>query len=72
MSQGVKISALPAATTLTGAEILAMVQAGSTQRTTLDNVSAYVMAQHRSDSLAHPQYEVTANLSVAYHNAKSQ
>ena len=66
-----KLSALPNATALTGAEILALVQAGQTSKTTAADMAAFASQQHRAETVPHPQYEVTTDLRALYESAKN-
>lgn len=66
-----KISALPNAAALTGAEILALVQAGQTRKTTAADVAVFASQQHRAEAVPHPQYEVAIDLRALYESAKN-
>ena len=66
-----KLSALPNAASLTGAEILALVQAGQTSKTTAADLAAFASQQHRAETVPHPQYEVTTDLRALYESAKN-
>lgn len=66
-----KLSALPNAASLTGAEILALVQAGQTRKTTAADLAAFASQQHRAEAVPHPQYEVTIDLRALYESAKN-
>ena len=66
-----KLSALPNATALTGAEILAMVQSGQTRKTTAADLAAFASQQHRAEAVPHPQYEVAIDLRALYESAKN-
>ena len=66
-----KLSALPNATALTGAEILAMVQSGQTRKSTAADLAAFASQQHRAETVPHSQYEVTTNLLALYESSKN-
>lgn len=66
-----KISALPNAASLTGAEILALVQSGQTRKTTAADLAAFASQQHRAEAVPHPQYEVAIDLRALYESAKN-
>ena len=66
-----KISALPNAAALTGAEILALVQAGQTRKTTAADMAAFASQQHRAEAVPHSQYEVAIDLRALYESAKN-
>ena len=66
-----KLSALPNAAALTGAEILAMVQAGQTRKTTAADMAAFASQQHRAETVPHTQYEVSIDLRALYESAKN-
>ncbi len=66
-----KLSALPNAASLTGAEILALVQAGQTSKTTAADMAAFASQQHRAEAVPHPQYEVATDLRALYESAKN-
>ena len=66
-----KLSALPNATALTGAEILAMLQSGQTRKSTAADLAAFASQQHRAEAVPHPQYEVSTNLLALYESAKN-
>lgn len=66
-----KLSALPNAASLTGAEILALVQAGQTRKTTAADMAAFASQQHRAEAVPHPQYEVAIDLRALYESAKN-
>ena len=66
-----KLSALPNAASLTGAEILALVQAGQTRKTTAADLAAFASQQHRAEAVPHPQYEVSIDLRALYESAKN-
>ena len=66
-----KLSALPNATALTGAEILAMVQSGQTRKSTAADLAAFASQQHRAEAVPHLQYEVTIDLRALYESAKN-
>ena len=66
-----KLSALPNAASLTGAEILALVQAGQTSKTTAADMAAFASQQHRAEAVPHPQYEVSTDLRALYESAKN-
>lgn len=66
-----KLSALPNATALTGAEILALVQSGQTRKTTAADMAAFASQQHRAEAVPHPQYEVAIDLRALYESAKN-
>ena len=66
-----KLSALPNATALTGAEILALVQSGQTRKTTAADLAAFASQQHRAEAVPHSQYEVTTDLLALYESAKN-
>ena len=57
---------LPPAAALTGAEILALSQAGKVHRATADEL----IALHTAKNVPHPQYDVTTNLLMHYTAAK--
>ena len=66
-----KLSALPNATALTGAEILAMVQSGQTRKSTAADLAVFASQQHRAEAVPHSQYEVTTNLLALYESSKN-
>jgi len=66
-----KLSALPNAASLTGAEILALVQAGQTRKTTAADLAAFASQQHRAEAVPHPQYDVAIDLRALYESAKN-
>ena len=66
-----KLSALPNAAALTGAEILALVQSGQTRKTTAADLAAFASQQHRAEAAPHPQYEVAIDLRALYESAKN-
>ena len=66
-----KLSALPNAASLTGAEILAMVQSGQTSKTTAADMAAFASQQHRAEAVPHLQYEVAIDLRALYESAKN-
>lgn len=66
-----KISALPNAASLTGAEILALVQSGQTRKSTAADLAAFASQQHRAEAVPHPQYEVAIDLRALYESAKN-
>ena len=66
-----KLSALPNAASLTGAEILALVQAGQTRKTTAADMAAFASQQHRAEAVPHSQYEVAIDLRALYESAKN-
>ena len=66
-----KLSALPNAAALTGAEILAMVQSGQTRKTTAADLAAFASQQHRAEAVPHSQYEVAIDLRALYESAKN-
>ena len=66
-----KLSALPNAASLTGAEILAMVQSGQTRKTTAADLAAFASQQHRAEPVPHLQYEVAIDLRALYESAKN-
>lgn len=66
-----KLSALPNATALTGAEILAMVQSGQTRKTTAADLAVFASQQHRAEAAPHSQYEVAIDLRALYESAKN-
>ena len=66
-----KLSALPNAASLTGTEILAMVQSGQTRKSTAADLAAFASQQHRAEAVPHPQYEVTTDLRALYESAKN-
>lgn len=66
-----KLTGLPNATALTGAEILVMVQSGQTRKSTAADMAAFASQQHRAEAVPHLQYEVTANLLALYETAKN-
>ena len=66
-----KISALSNAASLTGAEILALVQAGQTRKTTAADMAAFASQQHRAEAVPHSQYEVAIDLRALYESAKN-
>ena len=66
-----KLSALPNAASLTGAEILAFVQSGQTRKTTAADLAVFASQQHQAEAVPHLQYEVTTNLLALYESAKN-
>ena len=66
-----KLSALPNAASLTGAEILALVQSGQTRKTTAADMAAFASQQHRAEAVPHPQYDVAIDLRALYESAKN-
>lgn len=66
-----KLSALPNAASLTGAEILALVQSGQTRKSTAADLAAFASQQHRAEAVPHPQYEVAIDLRALYESAKN-
>ena len=66
-----KLSALPNAASLTGAEILALVQSGQTRKTTAADLAAFASQQHRAEAVPHSQYEVAIDLRALYESAKN-
>lgn len=66
-----KLSALPNAAALTGAEILAMVQSGQTRKSTAADLAAFASQQHRAEAVPHSQYEVATDLRALYESAKN-
>lgn len=66
-----KLSALPNAASLTGAEILALVQSGQTRKSTAADLAAFASQQHRAEAVPHQQYEVATDLRALYESAKN-
>ena len=69
-----KISQLPASTTLTGVEILADVQGGTTKRTTINDVSSFVKNNSGilSSSAQLPSGVVSGSIQVDYNSITNQ
>lgn len=57
---------LPAASALTGAEILAMAQGNKIARATVNDV----IDLHKASTVPHPQYDVATNLLALYDSVK--
>lgn len=66
-----KLSALPNAASLTGAEILALVQSGQTRKSTAADLAVFASQQHRAEAVPHPQYDVSTDLRALYESAKN-